>query len=678
MRFRFLLLCVAGLFVLRHIPAQVNVDSYSPVIEKIMESIASRYGETADFEALLNELLLLRQHPVNLNTATREELEKLPYLTSFQINSLLKYRKDNGILLSMYELGMVYGFTEETIRMIIPYAVVGSNEAVHFNSNFHHEITFRTQRILEKSAGYHVDDQNQKPYPGNPWLYYARYGLEASGHIKAGITLEKDQGEDFFKGSNPQGFDLYSAHVTISDIGPVKTLVAGDFRPLFGQGLTLWSGVSPGKSSLVLNVARRQDGARAFTSSDENGMFRGLAATVRTGSFELTGFYSSVRKDANLTDTLPLGTVNFSSFQETGYHRTTSETADENAVRVQSMGGNIRFSGNRWKVGTTLVYYVLDKYMEAGDQPRDLYDFSGNKLLNWGLDYNASFGKVQLFGETAIGNQSWATVNGSLFNANKYASFVLLYRYYKPGYFSFNSAAFSEGSSNSNEEGMYAGTVVHPYRNWKVSAYADIFRFPWLRYQVSAPSSGADYLVETEYSPGDVTMYLRWRYENNPADMQSDTLRVSMVGSKRRNGFRLQIAVPVNDRLTLQGRLEAIWVNMSGEAPDKGFMVYQNTDYRFKKAPVVLNFRFAWFRTGSYDSRIYAYEQDMVSGFSFSPLYSEGFRTYLMARFDAGRLSYRLRLAQTNYYNKSVNGTGYDAVNGPAKTEIKIVVIARL
>jgi hypothetical protein len=678
MKLRYLLLGVAGLFVISQVPAQhIAVEAQNSTIEKILEAIASRYGETADFESLLNELVLLRQHPLDLNVATRAALEKIPFLTVFQINSLLAYREEHGVFFSLYELGMVYGFSEETIRMIIPYVTIGNNEAVHFTGSMRHEISLRTQRILEKSAGYIEDDQQQRKYPGNPWLYYARYGLEAAGHIRASITLEKDPGEEFFKGSNPHGFDFHSASITLSEIGPLKTMVAGDFRPQFGQGLTLWSGASPGKSSLALGVVKRKNGAGAFTSSDENGMFRGLVATVQAGNFEITGFYSSVRKDANITDTLPSGRICFTSFQESGYHRTEAEVADENAVRMQSMGGNIHFRGNWLKAGTTFAYTLLDKNMLAGEEPKDLYDFRGNSLLNWGIDYSATFRKLQLFGEAAIGNQAWATVDGALFNAGRHASFVLFYRYYSPGYYSFNSAAFSEGSANSNEEGMYAGTVIHPYRNWKVSAYADIFRFPWLRYRVSAPSAGTDFLVETEYAPGDIAMYMRWRYEDNPTDIQSDTFWVAAVGSKKRNSCRFQIAVPVNERLTLQSRLEAIWVNVTGEDPDRGIMVYQHADYRFKSVPVILNFRVAWFRTGSYNSRIYAYEQDMVAGFSFAPLYSEGFRTYLMARYEPGRLSYRLRIAQTNYYDQPTNGTGNDAINGPAKTEIKVQVIAR-
>ncbi len=49
------------------------------------------------------------ENPLNLNTATIEELERLHFLTDFQIISLKKYIQDNGELLTIYELPLVYG-----------------------------------------------------------------------------------------------------------------------------------------------------------------------------------------------------------------------------------------------------------------------------------------------------------------------------------------------------------------------------------------------------------------------------------------------------------------------------------------------------------------------------------------------------------------------------------------
>ena len=47
-----------------------------------------------------------------------------------------------------------------------------------------------------------------------------------------------------------------------------------------------------------MNIVKRQEGIKAFTSADENDLFRGVAATAASGKFVLTLFYSSRKKDA--------------------------------------------------------------------------------------------------------------------------------------------------------------------------------------------------------------------------------------------------------------------------------------------------------------------------------------------------------------------------------------------
>ncbi len=686
MIFRFLLSLAAGIMIIIPVQAQPDIPWQSGFIESLIESIESQGGESADYETLLHELENLQRHPIDLNAADRADLQKLLFLTDFQISSLLAYRKEHGNLLSMYELGMVYGFTDEVIQMMLPFVFAGNELDMDFRlkpaiKRGHHEILLRTQRVLEQTAGYKTSDTvtGSSKYPGNPWLYYGRYGFESADHIKAGITLEKDPGEDFFGGSNKQGFDFNSAYLMVTNAGPVKTVLLGDYRLQFGQGLTLWNGTAPGKSSLPLNIVKRQDAIRAFTSTDENDLFRGLAANAGWGRFVFTLFCSSKKRDANITDTLSSGTICFSSFQESGYHRTNSEITDEKSVRETGFGGNLHYRNNWLKIGTTLAHYQLDKCWVKGEELKDLYDFEGTSLLNWGVDYTATLNRIQLFGETARGNQGWATLNGLLYNMNKYASFSLLYRNFQTDYFSMHSAAFSEGSDNNNEQAIYAGTVLHPFRNWQLSAYADFYRFPWLSYRVNAPSAGSDYLVQVDYSTArKVEMFIRLRFENNPENEAGTSQPIPVVYSLKRTGLRYHISLPVSEQLALQNRIELIRVRSVQNESDNGIMLYQDIEYRPARVPLTLNFRFAWFDTDSYESRIYAYEQDMTSGFSFSPLYSRGYRTYLLLRYDIGKsLSCRLRLSQSNYLDKDFVGSGWDKIDASTRSEIKLLLTAR-
>jgi len=45
------------------------------------------------------------------------------------------------------------------------------------------------------------------------------------------MTMEKDPGEEFFRGSNRVGFDFYSAHLYYRNISrTVKALAFGDYQ----------------------------------------------------------------------------------------------------------------------------------------------------------------------------------------------------------------------------------------------------------------------------------------------------------------------------------------------------------------------------------------------------------------------------------------------------------------
>lgn len=680
MKPRYLVFSFAGLCLHFTATSQILTPEQTGMIETMLESIEAQGGGTADYENLLDNLEDLRYNPLDLNSATEEDLQRLPFLTDFQINSLLDYRKERGKLLSMFELPMVYGFSDEVVRRMLPYVTIETDEKSLLPADLlhhgNHTVILRTQRVLEHAEGYKRGDS--VGYPGNPWLYSVRYAFEATDRLKAGFALEKDPGEDFFRGSNRQGFDFMSGYAQYTGNRWLKTAIAGDFRLQFGQGLTLWSGSSPGKSALSVNVVKRSDAIRPYAATDENNFFRGAAAQFGKGRITAFVFASVKERDGNLTDTMADGTVCFSAFQESGYHRTPSEQADERSVRESMIGGNLHFRNNWLKTGFTLVHYELNRYWDKGKELKDVNSFRGTTLTNAGIDYTASLGKIQLFGETATGNGKLATLNGLVFNTGKYATLSLIYRNYPSGFFSMHSSAFSEGSSDANEEAFYAGAVVHPLPHLQVSAYADFFRFPWLRYRVDAPSTGRDYLLQFDYSLGKVDMFLRFRSESNPVNDEAGTIPLVNVVTRNRNNLRYHVSLKVSDRLVLQDRVEAVWVKTGNDTPEQGLMGYQDLSYRFLKFPLTLDFRVAWFGTDSYESRIYAYEKDMSTGFSFSPLYSKGVRTYLMARWDVNdHITLRARISRSGLSDKSAIGTGLDEISGSAKTEVKFQVNAR-
>jgi hypothetical protein len=81
----------------------------------------------------------------------------------------------------------------------------------------------------------------------------------------------------------------------------------------------------------------------------------------------------------------------------------------------------------------------------------------------------------------------------------------------------------------------------------------------------------------------------------------------------------------------------------------------------------------AYFSTPGYNSRIYAYEDDVLYSFAFGMYSGKGFRTYLNLKYNlAKKLNVWARYALFYYRNVETVGTYLDEIEGNKKSEIKL------
>lgn len=674
-----LLLCCTKLF------AQKNPIS-SQILEDLIENLASNLDEDIDYTSLYDDLNFYLNEPLNLNTATIEDLEKFQILNDFQIKSLLDYIHKNGKMLSIYELQLVYGFSEQDIANILPFITVkdiSSNEPFNLKNAMkygNNQFFLRSQKVLEEQVGYSsisdsafLANPNSR-YLGNSYKIYAKYKYSYKNKISAGFTAEKDPGEEFFSGSNKSGFDYYSAHLQINDIGIVKTLSLGDFQAKFGQGLVLGSNMGGGKNSNVLNNRKKDQGLKKYSSTNENVFMRGVGTTIALKNLEISVLYSQKNIDANIIDS-----SNISSFQNSGYHSIPSEIIDEDAIGEQIVGGNISFNQKNFKVGLTALNYQYSANLKKSINPESQFDFRGNQNSNLSFDYLFKFLDFNFFGEEAISESGGkAFFNGMLINLAPQISLSALHRYYDKNYQSNYGNAFAESSGNSNESGLYFGIEVHPIKHWKISGYFDNYKFQWIKSGIDAPSSGYDWFLQADYNPlRTLSMYLKFKNEEKQVN-QSSASGIDKLVSQRNLKIRFHLNSLVNDQLSLKSRVETISFSEGIENKDYGYLVYQDIFYSLKKAPLSINMRFAIFDTDSYDSRIYAYENDILYAFSIPAYYSKGTRTYLNLKYSIGNfMDIWLRYSQTYYSNLNVISSGLTQIKGNTKSEIKAQVRIR-
>ena len=308
------------------------------------------------------------------------QLVELRLLSVFQYEELKRYRRYYGDFLFLEELEMVEGFDEQTLAIIRPVVYVGkdqSKDKLTLNKMARygkHQIVGRYEQILEKQQGYEPYDDSlllAKPnsrYLGSPQKYQFKYTYNYRNRIRAGFVLKKDAGELFFTdkvsdtiqallGKNyRKGFDFFGFHLYAKDLGIVKAAVLGDYQLAFGQGLTMWSGLSFGKAGAGSSVMKQGRGIIPKGSASEYSFMRGTAVTLGGGPFRGTLFYSNRWIDANVSvfDTIDNELAEFvSSLQETGYHRTIGELQDRHAIRQQVIGGHLSYALNHFEVGYT-------------------------------------------------------------------------------------------------------------------------------------------------------------------------------------------------------------------------------------------------------------------------------------------------------------------------------------
>jgi hypothetical protein len=692
------------------VPLKVEDNDIQQQLENIAESTEN---EDADYTNLLDALNQFKEHPINLNNTTKEQLQELQLLNDLQISHLFNHIKKNGKLLTIYELQGISGFDLQTIQKILPYVRVSDQfDNPHFSTkemlkDGKHVILLRYARVIEDQGGFAEIDSAKlygsinSRYIGSPDKLYARYRFTYGTNVSWGITAEKDQGELFFKNNqrfkydwyeqslnknkNPSvypklnynnGFDFYSAHFFIRNVRFVKAFALGDYQATFGQGLTMWSGYSFGKSADIMSTKKSATGIRPYTSVDENRFLRGSAITAGYKNWEATSFYSRKYIDANVSDTLENGEIaEVSSLMETGYHSTSGEIADRHTILQTIYGGNVAYKSKQFQIGLTGMAYELNKNLARNLSYYNQFEYSSSKNYNIGLDYNFIIRNFNFFGEEAIGkNGATAFVNGVLVSLDPRLTLTVTHRYYQKDYQNLMSNGFAENTIAQNEKGLYVGISAKPISKFTLTAYYDRFEFPWLKYQVDAPSYGTDYMAQLNFTPSKrFDAYFKIRSRSKFKNTSSEIDEIDFIVPYVQTNYRINTSFTVLPSVKLKNRLEFVDYKVDNGRTEKGFLIYQDITYSKMGSKLSGSLRYALFQTDSYNSRVYVYENDMPGAYSIISHYYRGSRFYILLDYNVNRkIEIWLRYSQTVYDNKkNISEGALTEIKGNTKSEIK-------
>lgn len=636
------------------------------------------------------------ENPVNLNDTCSDALEDLFFLSDFQRAELRAYIAQNGQMVSLSELYLLNSMDSAAVRMLCRFATAAPVDSEHLGigqmlKRGHSGLTIGMKRVFPSSRGYEEDI-----YVGSPFRTYFKYNFAYSDRISFLFSGEKDAGEAFVfgaqNGSFQAGFDCYGYNLMLNDFGALKRATLGKYQLQFGQGLTMWSGFAPWLSE-NMPLRRYGTGIRKASAFCEYGYLRGGAATFsllpsrNRQTLEMTVFYSNVDRDATLSasDSSVNGERIFQSLYQTGMHRTENELSKRNLLNEQLFGGHLQYRNKSLLLGGTMYGMWFENQLEPVDYIYNVFAFRGKRNMNCGIDATYSYGNLLFFGEASMScndevrrfrmESEWlpiAAVAGFQMQMGSNNLLSLAYRYGSPTYQNMYSNTIGQNSSASNENGLQVFFNSRLPYYIHLQMYADIFRSPYLRYRVYAPSSGAEYWIKVSKElTSNTLLFCQYRYKVSQRNISEQLYNLETIC---RQQLQLSLDYSPSPEWRLLSRVSYSWFESEKETPQNGFMIFQEIDYRSKVRgqPLVLGTRLALFDISDYDARIYSYESDMMYEY-YVPMYNgRGVRGFFICRYEFSQyLSVALKYAVTYYPGQETVGSGYETIRGNNRQEFK-------
>ena len=631
-----------------------------PWDELLAETMTAEDMEAADWEDTYDMLCELEQQPLNLNTATREELEALPFLSAHQVEDLIEYIYRYGPMKSMNELRMIKTLDPTQTELLRYFTFVEDERVEPGFPRLSNILKYgRHETMANVRVPFYQRKGDENGYIGYPYRHWLRYKMSYGDYVKAGFVGSQDAGEPFFADKNKAGYDFYSYYLQIRKLGRIDNAVVGKYKLSTGMGLVLNNSFGLGKLAMLQQLGRNTNIVRPHSSRSQSGFFQGAAATVSLSTqWRLTAFLSYRPLDATLNDD---GTI--STIVTGGYHRTPTEMEKKNNSHAADAGTHIGYRQGGLHAGATVLYTHFDRQLCPNTKTLyRRYNAQGNNFMNVSADYGYLHPRFALNGEAAVNRDgALATINSLSLQAADGLTVMLLQRFFSYRYTALYARTMTEGGHVQNESAVYLGATWKPRPDLQLQAYTDYAYFAWARYQVSQASHAWDNLLSATYSRGTWTLTGRYRLHLRQRDNETKTALTNYTEHRGRLSLTQGSA-----RLTATTQADAV-----STGDDWGYMLSETVGRQWHKLKASAGC--GYFNTTGYASRLYVYERSPLYAFSFPAYFGEGMRLMLMVQSSpVSRLTLTAKLGLTRYFDRSTIGTGLQLIDSSMQTDLDL------
>jgi hypothetical protein len=666
------------------------------ILEQALEDLELLYsGELSDdeLETRIELVQELFEDKVNINSENVTVLADHGLISDYQLNKLREYRFMFGDLLSLNELQLIDGWDTKTSRRVMPFVSLADSPPQQRKVSagkfpVRHEIILSAGRILELAEGYkpdHADSTNRAHYSGSPWKCGLRYDLKAGKWFIAGIRAEKDPGEMIlpYHTEYPARMnypDHLSAYVVLAFQRFIRKVCLGDYQISFGRGISLstsrgfssWK--DPFGQSTPHNLIRKN------SSMAEWGYFRGASMHIALGNFSVYPFFSDRKLDPSgyrEEDSVRY----FSSFNESGYHRTQAEAGRRGLVDERTYGGMVVFQNRRFKAGILSCLTRLSISRQPADRTYAKYSISGLRNHTSGAFLELVYRKSAMYCEISLSdNRKVAIIAGWQAILSPSSRISLDIRHFpvkfQPG---FHSGGTGPSGNQSNESGFRAGLEISLPGKWNVTLASDYARLPWFSYGMDFSSHRYALHIRAVKSKHEHKMLLSYTYRQSDESVSREFSYCPVQDTYASHQADIQLVVNNGEWFRYKCRISGILTRDVTEGWDAGTLWQQEISYRFARPGLRLSLGGVLFHTDNYASRLYAYEASILYSSGSQSYYGRGVRTYGLIQYVAGRyLDLWIKAAMTIYEDTHSIGSGWDAIDGDRRSYIGVQLRIRL
>lgn len=678
-----------ALVLIAYVCSMLPAIAQFPSWETFVEQLHIEHEEDAPerFESIYEDYSFLHANPININGADSTELQSLGFLTNWQIEGIHYYIHRYGPLQGAGELMLIPELDYRTRQLLSYFITFGppNKEEEKWHKVWHRmltqgrsELTTRLDIPLYQQAGYaprtlsQLESAPSRYYTGNALYHNIRYNYRYGNKLSWGVSTEKDAGEPIFNAQQPLP-DYISGYFQIGDRGFLKNLVIGNYRLHLGQGLVINSDFALGKTMLLQGLGQQHPTIKPHRGTSESNYYTGIASTLAWGSWELTAFASYQQIDATLNG------VAISTLKTDGYHRTPLEQARKGNTRSNLYGVHLGYSIRGVHLGMTTTYQSFNRNFAIPTQPHKRYDPQGHSFANASIDYAWYHHRISILGETAIdGKGALATLNTTRLKVVDNLHLTLLQRYYAHDYWALEAKSISISEDVRGEQGIYLGAEWQPHRKLQVTAYADAYYFPYLRYHVSDSSHGTDGAITINYTKdSSQNLMVRYRYRMKQRDVAKG-YQLPDGGLLNEWTHRLKLQWEGAPTPTLSFKTQAEGCLVTAETTSFGYMGNIETIYKpaCEAHDLRLSCGLTLFRT-DYATRIFCYERGLLYAYNSQTFYGNGARASLFFQYSHKKiphLSAAAKAGATFYFDRSTIGSGASMINAKHKEDIQLQV----